>query len=152
MTSWPLSHAAINASANLYVFSCRSLPKLSSQDEDGPQHREFSGVVNFEPIPHDHDFCERVVINVKRKLFSPISLDPPLCIFFPLLAFILFLSRAECGGGWCVWVCTPDLIPAAFSPPAGCPSDTHATHSPPQRPIHTVVIGQRKLGAIVLNR
>lgn len=49
----------------------RSLPKLSSQDEEGgagigfpqqPQH--------FEPIPHDHDFCERVVINV--RIFSPI--------------------------------------------------------------------------------
>jgi potassium voltage-gated channel Shaker-related subfamily A member 1 len=47
------------------------LPKLSSQDEDGPtQHREFSGVVNFEPIPHDHDFCERVVINVKTHSSS----------------------------------------------------------------------------------
>ncbi|XP_059490701.1 potassium voltage-gated channel protein Shaker-like isoform X2 [Neocloeon triangulifer] len=48
----------------------RSLPKLSSQDEDGPQHREFSGVVNFEPIPHDHDFCERVVINVSGLRFE----------------------------------------------------------------------------------
>ncbi|KAF6201087.1 hypothetical protein GE061_005534 [Apolygus lucorum] len=36
-----------------------SLPKLSSQDDDGPtsQGHQYSGVVNFEPIPHDHDFC-----------------------------------------------------------------------------------------------
>lgn len=55
----------------------RSLPKLSTQDEDGcgpgaslgtglthghPQH--CSGSATFEPIPHDHDFCERVTINV----------------------------------------------------------------------------------------
>ncbi|CAB0021032.1 unnamed protein product [Nesidiocoris tenuis] len=46
------------------IFSM-SLPKLSSQDDDGPtsQGHQYSGVVNFEPIPHDHDFCERVVIN-----------------------------------------------------------------------------------------
>lgn len=44
----------------------RSLPKLSSQDDDGPtaHTQQYSGVVHFEPIPHDHDFCERVVINV----------------------------------------------------------------------------------------
>lgn len=46
---------------------CRSLPKLSSQDEEGGAggHGGFGGgVTHFEPIPHDHDFCERVVINV----------------------------------------------------------------------------------------
>lgn len=45
----------------------RSLPKLSSQDEEGGAggHGGFGGgVTHFEPIPHDHDFCERVVINV----------------------------------------------------------------------------------------
>ncbi|KOX78401.1 Potassium voltage-gated channel protein Shaker [Melipona quadrifasciata] len=46
----------------------RSLPKLSSQDEDGPNpHTQYTGVTQFEPIPHDHDFCERVVINIKTK-------------------------------------------------------------------------------------
>lgn len=59
----------------------RSLPKLSTQDEDGcgpgaslgtglthghPQH--CSGSSTFEPIPHDHDFCERVTINVSRLI------------------------------------------------------------------------------------
>ena len=45
----------------------RSLPKLSAQtDEDGTGHSQGPGqtVQLFEPIPHDHSFCERVVINV----------------------------------------------------------------------------------------
>ncbi|XP_025191622.1 potassium voltage-gated channel protein Shaker isoform X6 [Melanaphis sacchari] len=61
----------------------RSLPKLSTQDEDGcgpgaslgtglthghPQH--CSGSATFEPIPHDHDFCERVTINVSGMRFE----------------------------------------------------------------------------------
>lgn len=47
---------------------CRSLPKLSSQDEDGPTaHGQLTGVQHFEPIPHDHDYCERVVINVSIR-------------------------------------------------------------------------------------
>ncbi|KAL0280306.1 UNVERIFIED_CONTAM: hypothetical protein PYX00_001639 [Menopon gallinae] len=51
--------------------SCfRSLPKLSSQDEDGPTPHTFTGVVHFEPIPHDHDYCERVVINVSGLRFE----------------------------------------------------------------------------------
>lgn len=44
----------------------RSLPKLSSQDEEGGAGLGFGGThAHFEPIPHDHDFCERVVINVR---------------------------------------------------------------------------------------
>ncbi|KAJ8942432.1 hypothetical protein NQ318_006235 [Aromia moschata] len=52
------------------LFSWRSLPKLSSQEEDGhTPHSQFTGVAHFEPIPHDHDFCERVVINsIKEKI------------------------------------------------------------------------------------
>lgn len=65
------------------MFVYRSLPKLSTQDEDGcgpgaglgtglthghPQH--CSGSATFEPIPHDHDFCERVTINVSRTFFT----------------------------------------------------------------------------------
>ncbi|KAJ8979092.1 hypothetical protein NQ317_019620, partial [Molorchus minor] len=50
---------------------CRSLPKLSSQEEDGhTPHSQFTGVAHFEPIPHDHDFCERVVINVSGLRFE----------------------------------------------------------------------------------
>ena len=38
---------------------------MSSQDEEGGAGHPFGGGINhFEPIPHDHDFCERVVINV----------------------------------------------------------------------------------------
>ncbi|XP_060519208.1 potassium voltage-gated channel protein Shaker isoform X2 [Cylas formicarius] len=49
----------------------RSLPKLSSQEEDGhTPHSQFTGVAHFEPIPHDHDFCERVVINVSGLRFE----------------------------------------------------------------------------------
>ncbi|XP_012060674.1 PREDICTED: potassium voltage-gated channel protein Shaker [Atta cephalotes] len=48
-----------------------SLPKLSSQDEDGTNpHTQYTGVTHFEPIPHDHDFCERVVINVSGLRFE----------------------------------------------------------------------------------
>lgn len=42
---------------------CRSLPKLCNQEEE-PGRPPQGGVVTFEPIQHDHDFCERVVINV----------------------------------------------------------------------------------------
>ncbi|XP_034255867.1 potassium voltage-gated channel protein Shaker isoform X3 [Thrips palmi] len=49
----------------------QSLPKLSSQDEDGPTaHGQLTGVTHFEPIPHDHDYCERVVINVSGLRFE----------------------------------------------------------------------------------
>jgi len=45
------------------------LPKLSSQDEEGGAGHGFGGgPQHFEPIPHDHDFCERVVINVSQLL------------------------------------------------------------------------------------
>lgn len=38
---------------------------MSSQDEEGGAGHGFGGGhAHFEPIPHDHDFCERVVINV----------------------------------------------------------------------------------------
>ena len=40
---------------------------MSSHDDDGSDSRKRE-VPQFEPIPHDHDFCERVVINVSRKM------------------------------------------------------------------------------------
>ncbi|XP_070503050.1 potassium voltage-gated channel protein Shaker-like [Chironomus tepperi] len=46
-----------------------SLPKLSSHDDDGTDSRKRE-VPQFEPIPHDHDFCERVVINVSGLKFE----------------------------------------------------------------------------------
>ncbi|XP_059616558.1 potassium voltage-gated channel protein Shaker isoform X3 [Phlebotomus argentipes] len=49
----------------------KSLPKLSSQDEEGGAGHGFGGAhAHFEPIPHDHDFCERVVINVSGLRFE----------------------------------------------------------------------------------
>lgn len=52
--------------------SCnKSLPKLTSEDVEGnnPSQTTFHHS-NFEPIPHDHDFCERVVINVSGLRFE----------------------------------------------------------------------------------
>lgn len=72
------------------VFFFRSLPKLSSQDEDGPTPHAFTGVVHFEPIPHDHDFCERVVINVSWR--------PDKRIRFPLWNTSKHLSKSTMGG------------------------------------------------------
>ncbi|KAH8026574.1 hypothetical protein HPB51_021984 [Rhipicephalus microplus] len=58
----------------------RSLPKLSSEDATGGCEAGLSGgggLVsppggggNFEPIPHEHDLCERVVINVSGLRFE----------------------------------------------------------------------------------
>ncbi|XP_011297583.1 potassium voltage-gated channel protein Shaker isoform X1 [Fopius arisanus] len=49
----------------------QSLPKLTGPDEEGPNpHTQYTGVSQFEPIPHDHDFCERVVINVSGLRFE----------------------------------------------------------------------------------
>ncbi|XP_064076562.1 potassium voltage-gated channel protein Shaker isoform X2 [Vanessa tameamea] len=47
----------------------RSLPKLCSQEEEQGRPPQ-GGVVTFEPIHHDHDFCERVVINVSGLKFE----------------------------------------------------------------------------------
>ncbi|XP_065288124.1 potassium voltage-gated channel protein Shaker isoform X1 [Dermacentor albipictus] len=56
-----------------------SLPKLSSEDATGGCEAGLSGgggLVsppgggNFEPIPHEHDLCERVVINVSGLRFE----------------------------------------------------------------------------------
>nr|QTA73543.1 potassium voltage-gated channel protein shaker [Scolopendra subspinipes]WOE90267.1 potassium voltage-gated channel protein shaker [Scolopendra mutilans] len=52
--------------------SCnKSLPKLTNEDTEGnnPSQTAFHHS-NFEPIPHDHDFCERVVINVSGLRFE----------------------------------------------------------------------------------
>lgn len=63
MNLWSPS-GVINYDKNILI--SRSLPKLSSQDDDGPNsHTHYIGVAHFEPIPHDHDFCGRVVINVR---------------------------------------------------------------------------------------
>lgn len=64
--------------SNLVIWFCfinRSLPKLSSQDEEGGAGHGFGGgPQHFEPIPHDHDFCERVVINVRARMARGICL------------------------------------------------------------------------------
>ncbi|KAJ3660626.1 hypothetical protein Zmor_005065 [Zophobas morio] len=68
MEVWELSRCCTGLHARA---SMESLPKLSSQEEDGhTPHSQFTGVAHFEPIPHDHDFCERVVINVSGLRFE----------------------------------------------------------------------------------
>ncbi|EEC13833.1 potassium channel, putative [Ixodes scapularis] len=65
------------------VLCRRSLPKLSSEDATGGCEAALSGAGlvspsggagggggNFEPIPHEHDLCERVVINVSGLRFE----------------------------------------------------------------------------------
>ncbi|CAK1554009.1 unnamed protein product [Leptosia nina] len=47
----------------------QSLPKLYNQEEEQGKPPQ-GGVVTFEPIQHDHDFCERVVINVSGLRFE----------------------------------------------------------------------------------
>ncbi|XP_048488798.1 potassium voltage-gated channel protein Shaker isoform X10 [Plutella xylostella] len=47
----------------------KSLPKLCNQEEEANRQPQ-GGVVTFEPILHDHDFCERVVINVSGLKFE----------------------------------------------------------------------------------
>ena len=54
-----------------YIYFSRSLPKISSHEEEGNQQNpQYTGQHHFHPVPHDHDFCERIVINV-------IIFDPP---------------------------------------------------------------------------
>ena len=48
---------------NCYLL--RSLPKICGHEEEGVhQNPQYTGQHHFHPVPHDHDFCERVVINV----------------------------------------------------------------------------------------
>ncbi|XP_040569349.1 potassium voltage-gated channel protein Shaker isoform X3 [Lepeophtheirus salmonis] len=45
--------------------SRRSLPQLSPHDDEGVhQNPQYTGQHHFHPVIHDHDYCERVVINV----------------------------------------------------------------------------------------
>lgn len=55
----------------------RSLPKLHGEDGGGPGGGPGDGtassipaICHFEPVPHDHDYCERVVINVSGLRFE----------------------------------------------------------------------------------
>ncbi|XP_037087822.1 potassium voltage-gated channel protein Shaker-like [Pollicipes pollicipes] len=48
----------------------KSLPKINPHDDDGGGGHTQVQVSNFEPIPHEHGFCERVVINVSGLRFE----------------------------------------------------------------------------------
>ncbi|CAG9558242.1 unnamed protein product [Danaus chrysippus] len=62
-------HSSVNRRSVTLQTSQRSLPKLCSQEEEQGRPPQ-GGVVTFEPIQHDHDFCERVVINVSGLKFE----------------------------------------------------------------------------------
>ena len=48
----------------------RSLPKLTAHEDEGVhQNPQYTGQHHFHPVVHDHDFCERVVINVSPSVF-----------------------------------------------------------------------------------
>lgn len=63
-TSWPL----------LIGFCVLQVAAQAQQPGRGRAHphSQFTGVAHFEPIPHDHDFCERVVINVSILTYEVI--------------------------------------------------------------------------------
>jgi len=49
----------------------RSLPKIDTHTDDGVhQNPQYTGQHHFHPVPHDHDFCERVIINVSGLRFE----------------------------------------------------------------------------------
>ena len=52
----------------LFLFHIfRELPKLSAHEEEGVhQNPQYTGQHHFHPVPHDHDYCEPVVINVSK--------------------------------------------------------------------------------------
>ena len=48
----------------------RSLPKLTAHEDEGVhQNPQYTGQHHFHPVVHDHDFCERVVINVSPSVY-----------------------------------------------------------------------------------
>ena len=98
---------------NLFVQLNRSLPKLASHDDDeGNNPNQYLGVGTFEPIPHDHDFCERVVINVSGKpsitttRAMPMSLCP--CV---RVSVCLRVSVSECVCTACVCMSVCECAP-----------------------------------------
>jgi len=49
--------------------SFRSLPKISAHEDGGVhQNPQYTGQHHFHPVKHDHDYCERIVINVSKIL------------------------------------------------------------------------------------
>ena len=62
---FPAQRQRYSCSYNNVVYCVRSLPKISRDEEEGVhQNPQYTGQHHFHPVPHDHDFCERVVINV----------------------------------------------------------------------------------------
>ncbi|XP_077560241.1 potassium voltage-gated channel protein Shaker isoform X1 [Haemaphysalis longicornis] len=80
-TSGHHHHHSRSSGSSSHQQQAASLPKLSSEDATGGCEAALSGGGgvtsppgggggNFEPIPHEHDLCERVVINVSGLRFE----------------------------------------------------------------------------------
>ena len=73
-----VSHECVILNTHIpYVFLSvffRSLPKLTAHEDEGVhQNPQYTGQHHFHPVVHDHDFCERVVINVRFFFLLNIS-------------------------------------------------------------------------------
>ena len=89
----------------LFFSFFRSLPKISAQEDEGVhQNPQYTGQHHFHPVKHDHDYCERVVINVSTASFHftffsffllPLYLfySPPLSHSFSFILSPSFLIR-----------------------------------------------------------
>ena len=52
-------------------FPFRSLPKLPIHEDSGVhQNPQYTGQHHFHPVVHDHDYCERIVINVSMTYLA----------------------------------------------------------------------------------
>lgn len=57
-----------HSSVFVLFFIFRSLPKLTAHEDEGVhQNPQYTGQHHFHPVVHDHDCCQRVVINVSTN-------------------------------------------------------------------------------------
>lgn len=70
----------------------------SHDDDEGNNPNQYLGVGTFEPIPHDHDFCERVVINVSETPSSTVTRALPLslCVCVYTVCKCVSVSTRSC--------------------------------------------------------
>ena len=67
--SYHIHHGTYLHILNHFNLFFRSLPKLTAHEDEGVhQNPQYTGQHHFHPVVHDHDFCERVVINVSPSL------------------------------------------------------------------------------------
>ena len=58
-----------------FFLDFRSLPKLTAHEDEGVhQNPQYTGQHHFHPVVHDHDYCERVIVNVSLFLHFYLTL------------------------------------------------------------------------------